>query len=811
MNLNTNLLITTVVASLVILFSGASHIYAAGSADVANLADLQTALASTTVDTINITANISGIPAALVVPVGHPVTINGGGYKVSFTGLENAPTLVDDGFAIEASTTINDLTVDAGLATSTIWVGTYAIQVYNTSATLNNVTITNGNGGILNNNSTTTLTGAINVSGNGFGGIESSGASASLNVSGATFTNTSEAYGLPTIWEDGTSGTTVINYGAFTRITKGTQYQYYLLAGNSVAPVTLSSIAITTAPTKLSYTVGDTLDISGLVVTGTYSDTSTSTEIITTSNVTGFDSSAATSSQVLTVTFGSSTTAYTVSIVAGIGSTSTSSINLGLADGYAIFANTGIHTEAGASTITGDIGTGPGVTSTAITGFALTLPAASAYSTSAQVIGKVYAFDYADPTPANVNTTSLNMGTAYHDAFTRTPGVGTFLNVGGGTVSDQTLVAGVYTWTSAVVIPTDLTLSGSATDVWVFQINGTLDMAAAKTVHLTGGALPQNIFWEVTGAVNIGADTHFEGNILGKTSITFGNHSSINGRLLAQTAVTLDMTTVTVPISAPADTTAPVITITGSNPVTIEVGSTYTDAGATAIDDVDATTTVTSSGTVNSNTVGAYIITYTATDSASNTATSTRTVNVVAHPNNGNGGGGGVGIGVYHPAIPATPAMPRVSPAVPATPAIPGNLIARGHVLGASAFNFNNGLALGSRSDEVTELQNRLTAEGVYTGPITGYFGSLTAQGVKNFQKKYGISQVGMVGPQTRAKLNSGVAVGTGSGNEIPGCAVGNKFNTTTGLSCPVPASSGQGCAVGNKFSTTTGQACPAH
>lgn len=145
-------------------------------------------------------------------------------------------------------------------------------------------------------------------------------------------------------------------------------------------------------------------------------------------------------------------------------------------------------------------------------------------------------------------------------------------------------------------------------------------------------------------------------------------------------------------------------------------------------------------------------------------------------------------------------AMPR--PVTPTAPAV-------GEVLGESAFRFTRGLGIGSRGDDVTELQNRLTAEGVYSGPITGYFGSLTSQGVKNFQKKYGISQVGVVGPQTRAKLNSGVAVGTGTGNEIPGCAVGNKFNTTTGLSCPVQASSGQGCAVGNKFSTTTGQTCP--
>ena len=73
------------------------------------------------------------------------------------------------------------------------------------------------------------------------------------------------------------------------------------------------------------------------------------------------------------------------------------------------------------------------------------------------------------------------------------------------------------------------------------------------------------------------------------------------------------------------DTTAPVITITGDNPATVELGTTYTDAGAAA----DGGETVTSTGTVDTSTVGAYTITYSATDAANNTGTATRTVNVV--------------------------------------------------------------------------------------------------------------------------------------------------------------------------------------
>jgi hypothetical protein len=139
------------------------------------------------------------------------------------------------------------------------------------------------------------------------------------------------------------------------------------------------------------------------------------------------------------------------------------------------------------------------------------------------------------------------MEAAYTDAAGRPAGVGPNLNRGAGTLTSDTLVAGTYTWSSALNIPTDLTFSGSATDVWILQIGGTLDMAAAKNVILIGGALPQNIFWQVSGVVTIGANTHFEGIILGKTIINFGNLASIDGRLLAQTAVNIDATTVTQP------------------------------------------------------------------------------------------------------------------------------------------------------------------------------------------------------------------------------------------------------------------------
>ncbi|MDG2092860.1 MAG: DUF5011 domain-containing protein, partial [SAR86 cluster bacterium] len=76
------------------------------------------------------------------------------------------------------------------------------------------------------------------------------------------------------------------------------------------------------------------------------------------------------------------------------------------------------------------------------------------------------------------------------------------------------------------------------------------------------------------------------------------------------------------------DTTAPVVTVTGDNPATLELGASYADAGATA-SDLSGDVTVVVSGTVDTDTVGSYTLTYTSTDASGNIGTATRTVNVV--------------------------------------------------------------------------------------------------------------------------------------------------------------------------------------
>ena len=212
-------------------------------------------------------------------------------------------------------------------------------------------------------------------------------------------------------------------------------------------------------------------------------------------------------------------------------------IYLGVAGKFAILSKSGI-TDVYPSAITGDIGTSP------ITGAAIHL-------TCTEVTGNIYSVNAAGPLPCRLtNATRLsnavgNMQSAYTNAAGRSNP--DFLNLGAGNIGGKTLTPGLYKWTTAVIIPTDITISGGPYDVWIFQVAGTLKMSSGVKITLAGGARAKNIFWQSSGAVTLGTTSHFEGTILGKTGINLQTGASVNGRLLAQTAVTLQMNSVTKP------------------------------------------------------------------------------------------------------------------------------------------------------------------------------------------------------------------------------------------------------------------------
>jgi hypothetical protein len=210
-------------------------------------------------------------------------------------------------------------------------------------------------------------------------------------------------------------------------------------------------------------------------------------------------------------------------------------IALGTSGNYAILAKSAI-TNVPTSAITGNVAVSPAAASF-ITGFSLTLPAGGASSTSAQVTGSIFAADYAVPTPSTLTTAVANMQTAYVDGAGRpTPD---HLELASGNIGGLTLPAGLYKWTNTVTIPNTVTLSGNANDVWIFQIAGGVTQSTGTHVELSGGAVPANVFWIVAGAVDVGTTAKMQGQVLSLTSITLKTGATANGKLLAQTAVTL--------------------------------------------------------------------------------------------------------------------------------------------------------------------------------------------------------------------------------------------------------------------------------
>lgn len=200
-------------------------------------------------------------------------------------------------------------------------------------------------------------------------------------------------------------------------------------------------------------------------------------------------------------------------------------IPLGTAASFAILAGDEV-TNVPTSAITGDVGLSP-ATGAAITGL-----------TCAEVDGTIYTIDAAGPLcrdeDAGLLTTAKNaLTTAYNNAAGRSPDTtfaGSDNQLGG-----ENLVAGTYRFTGASTanLIGNLTLTGGADDVWIFQATSTLVTAANSSITFSGGARACNVFWQVGSAATLGASSNFAGTILAHDDISLESQVTVHGRLLA--------------------------------------------------------------------------------------------------------------------------------------------------------------------------------------------------------------------------------------------------------------------------------------
>ncbi|TFB62755.1 DUF3494 domain-containing protein [Cryobacterium sp. Hz7] len=219
------------------------------------------------------------------------------------------------------------------------------------------------------------------------------------------------------------------------------------------------------------------------------------------------------------------------------GSLPQSPVELGTADSFAILSKTGV-TNVYASAVNGNVGASP------FTGAAVLLTCPEV------VTGTIFTVDAAGPPctvtdPSFLRTSVGDMEIAYSDAAGRTNP--DFIDLGAGEFGGLTLEPGLYKWNTDVTISSDVRLTGGPDDVFVSQIAGNIDQASAKNVTLLGGVQTKNAYWQTAGSVSVGTTAHFEGTILSKTMIAMKTGASITGRLLAQTAVTLQSNSVTKP------------------------------------------------------------------------------------------------------------------------------------------------------------------------------------------------------------------------------------------------------------------------
>jgi len=239
-------------------------------------------------------------------------------------------------------------------------------------------------------------------------------------------------------------------------------------------------------------------------------------------------------------------------------------IDLGTTARFAVLAATEV-TDIPASALTGDVGLSPAAMSY-ITGL-----------TSPQVAGSIYAASEGGATAIMLTKAQGDLTTAYNAAAGLTPvPTGPFLNPGSGNMGGLNLPPGLYKFTSGASISgSDLTLTGSASDVWIFQIASTLTVANGMQVILAGGAQAANVFWQVSTSAALGTTSLFEGTIMAHDSITFATGATLNGRALAETAaVTLASTTITIPNQVPAPPIFGAISLANNGNATLVINNT---------------------------------------------------------------------------------------------------------------------------------------------------------------------------------------------------------------------------------------------
>ncbi|WP_346386519.1 ice-binding family protein [Nocardioides sp.] len=290
-------------------------------------------------------------------------------------------------------------------------------------------------------------------------------------------------------------------------------------------------------------------------------------------------------------------------------------VDLGTAATYSILAGTSVANTGAGTVLAGDLGLSP---SGAISGFP-----------PGTLAGTIHDKDTA------AETAQSDRADAYAAAAAQTGGTAFAGDQGG-----VTFHPGLYSTAAAFSNTGTITLDadGDSNAVFVFQIGAALSSAALSKVVLTDGALANNVYWQVVGAISLGAGAKYVGTFLGAGAIAFGDGASLKGRALTPGSVAVTNSPFTV---AKDDLTAPVVTIDGG--ATRSTNDTTPTISGTTDEPLGRAVTVNVGGQTLSTSVGAagaWAVSATAlaagphdavasvTDASQNTGTATQVLTV---------------------------------------------------------------------------------------------------------------------------------------------------------------------------------------
>ena len=298
------------------------------------------------------------------------------------------------------------------------------------------------------------------------------------------------------------------------------------------------------------------------------------------------------------------------------------------------------YTDAGATAsddvdgnISANIQTNSTVNTAAVGAYTVTYTVSDAAGNAAtQVVRTVNVVDTTPPvlTLQGAAVVTVQVGSSYSDAGATA--IDAYQgNISGAIVVDNpvnTAVVGTYTITYTVADS-----SGNAAAAVVRTVN-VVDTTKPVITRLGNAIVSVSVGASYTDA-GARATDNYDGDITSRIQV----NNPVNTSRIGSYTVTYNVSdaagnaaaTVTRTVTV-GDATAPVITLRGQSPVTVEVGAAYSDAGATATDnyDGDITSRIQTSNPVDTSKTGSYAVTYNVSDAAGNAATAvSRTVNVV--------------------------------------------------------------------------------------------------------------------------------------------------------------------------------------